>query len=103
MSDSVDSLRKALVEARARHEQQSARALALLREKDLEIEALKSPPPTPARHDLGEPALAARRVAVNANLRRTCAAANAQLDEAAGPPRDDAFLLLPPPPPPLVR
>lgn len=48
-------------------------------------------------------ALAARRVAVNANLRRTCAAANAQLDEAAGPPRDDAFLLLPPPPPPLVR
>ena len=41
--DSVASLRAALADAKTRHEAQSARALALLREKDMEIEALRSP------------------------------------------------------------
>ena len=43
MSDSVESLRAALASARAQHESQSARALALLRSKDEELEVLRSP------------------------------------------------------------
>ena len=69
--DSVASLRAALADAKARHEAQSARALALLREKDMEIEALRSPSVrvSPASDDGGSEdgaAHAARRMAEEA-------------------------------------